>query len=547
MKAPLPDNETGRLQALHRYDILDTLPEKEFDDIAFLAAQICQAPVALISFVDSDRQWFKARVGVEMSETPREISFCAHAILDVELFSIPDASLDPRFADNPLVMGEPQVRFYSGAPLVTPDGFALGTLCIIDLKPRVLSDEQTNTLRILSRHVVAQLELRRHLQELQQALQQRDRALQAVAEHERQLSTVVEHASNGILTLDVGGYITTSNPAARAIFGLSPQEISGQRVSPFLPDVLDASAPEVWDYLREHDASQNGGQPRFVTVCRSDGTSVTTEWALSEVELGGVRQLVALVRDVTEMHRIEQLKSDFISTVSHELRTPLTSIHGALSLMRGPDADTNGQSSFDSAHTQALVDIAYKNSERLVTLINDILDLSKIEAGRLDFNFQLLDIGLLVSEAVAMQRPLAESVGVCIDLAPASTSCIVRADPHRLMQVMANLLSNAIKFSQDGQQVQVWTQVNASHVRVFIEDHGPGIREELRSRIFDKFEMGDSSNTRKYGGSGLGLSLCKAILGRMGGSIDFESRRALLGSHEVSGTTFFFELPCATS
>jgi GAF domain-containing protein len=169
MRVPIPKNEKKRLRVLWQYEVLDTVPEEIFDDLTELAARICEAPIALISLVDEERQWFKSKVGVSLSETSRDISFCAHTITQSDLFVVPDATLDPRFAKNPLVVSEPRIRFYAGAPLITPDGYALGTLCILDKNPRELRADQKQALRILARHVVSQLELRRRSRELADA------------------------------------------------------------------------------------------------------------------------------------------------------------------------------------------------------------------------------------------------------------------------------------------------------------------------------------------------------------------------------------------
>lgn len=167
--AAMPKNEVKRLKVLWQYDVLDTVPEEVFDDLTDLAAHICEAPVAMISLVDENRQWFKARVGTSTKETSRDISFCAHAILNDGLLVISDATKDPRFSDNPMVTGPQKIRFYAGAPLVTPDGHALGTLCVLDKQPRKLRSEQLEALRVLAHHVVSQLELRRHARELAEA------------------------------------------------------------------------------------------------------------------------------------------------------------------------------------------------------------------------------------------------------------------------------------------------------------------------------------------------------------------------------------------
>jgi two-component system, NtrC family, sensor kinase len=166
MTIPIQQNEKKRLKVLWQYEVLDTVPEEVFDDLTELAARICEAPIALISLVDEKRQWFKSKFGTGVKETSRDFSFCAFAITQSGLFIVPDATLDERFARNPLVTSEPKIRFYAGAPLITPDGYALGTLCVIDKVPRVLRPEQKQALSILAHHVVSQLELRRRSREI---------------------------------------------------------------------------------------------------------------------------------------------------------------------------------------------------------------------------------------------------------------------------------------------------------------------------------------------------------------------------------------------
>jgi len=164
---PIPENESDRVRRLHSLEILDTLPESAYDDITLLAAEIANTPIALVSLVDANRQWFKSRHGLEARETPRDMAFCAHAIMKPgETMVVPDACLDPRFASNPLVSGDPNIRFYLGAPLVLSDGMPLGTLCVIDREPRSLTPRQQRAIEALSRQVVAQIELRHTLKEL---------------------------------------------------------------------------------------------------------------------------------------------------------------------------------------------------------------------------------------------------------------------------------------------------------------------------------------------------------------------------------------------
>jgi PAS domain S-box-containing protein len=219
--APTLARESERLEALRRYEILDTAPEQEFDDLTLLASHICRTPVALISLVDQERQWFKSRVGVERSETPRDVAFCAHAILEPDVMVVPDAAADERFADNPLVTEDPKIRFYAGAPLITSDGHALGTLCVVDRVPRELTGAQLTALRALARQVVAQLELKRRLQ------RERQEAEKALTEKEMTIDLVASQVPAVLWSTDRDLRLTSSMGKALGSMGQRPGQFVG--------------------------------------------------------------------------------------------------------------------------------------------------------------------------------------------------------------------------------------------------------------------------------------------------------------------------------
>ena len=384
--APLPDNEAERLEKLRLYRILDTSPEDVFDRITRIIAQTIDVPIALVSLIDRDRQWFKSHHGLEVTETPRDLAFCAHAILGDQVFVIEDASRDPRFADNPLVTIDPTIRFYAGAPLTTPDGFNLGTLCAIDRRPRVLSPEHRQLLEDLARVVVDEMELRESLRQ---------------------------------------------------------------------------------SMHRQAEA---------------------------------VRQQV--VRD------------EFIATVSHELRTPLTSIRGTLDLLG------SGVAGELPERVNRLVAIAQRNTHHLIGLINDLLDIQRLETGRLSFDFTVVDAAALLRETCENLQGYAQQRHVEL-VVQADAEVTLTGDPDRLRQALTNLLSNAIKFSPEHETVTAILSRRGDWIRYNVIDRGPGVPRELHATLFEKFTQAKGPN--KIKGTGLGLAITKAIVEAHGGEVHFDS------------------------
>lgn len=198
---PIPANEGDRLNVLADYNIMDSLPEQAYDDFAKLASAICGTPIALITLLDEQRQWFKANIGLSVGETPRSQAFCAHAIMNPnDVMTVEDATADERFATNPLVTGDPGIRFYAGAPLVAPTGEALGTICVIDRQPRTLTDTQREALEILSREIIVQLELRRSIATLEQAVLDQEKYVELLQEYQRDIEKVRVHLESQSVT-----------------------------------------------------------------------------------------------------------------------------------------------------------------------------------------------------------------------------------------------------------------------------------------------------------------------------------------------------------
>ncbi len=352
---------------------------------------------------------------------------------------------------------------------------------------------------------------------LQSEMQERARA---EAERDRFFSLSIDLL--GIAGFD--GYFKQLNPAWEKTLGFTLEELKAR---PFVDFVHHE---DIGITMRETQKLRQGTEVvdfenRYMT---KDGSYRWLSWrstAVPEMEL-----IYAVARDIDERKKVEQMKNDFVSVVSHELRTPLTSIRGALGLLSGGVAGPLPE------NVRGLVDIAAGNSERLVRLINDILDIEKIESGKMGFQFESLELMPLLEQAIESNRAYSQSYGVDFRLARPLPGARVLADGDRLQQVLANLLSNAVKFSPRGTEVEVAATRQGDRVRVAVTDHGPGISPDFQARIFEKFAQADASSTRQKGGTGLGLSISKAIVERHGGEIWFETAPG-------EGATFFFELP----
>lgn len=401
--APCAANEQERLAALRRYGILDTAAEADFDAITTLLSAICDTPIALISLMDKERQWFKSKVGLDAVETHRDLAFCAHAILQRDVMVVPDATQDQRFADNPFVLEDPRIRFYAGAPLITPDNHAIGTLCAIDMRPRTLNANQMLALQTLSTHVVNLLELRLKLEE--------------------------------------------------------------------------------------------------------------------------TRRLHRVLEDVTAE------RNQLFANINHEMRTPLNAIVGFTKRLQKRIV----KDSVPDYVTEGLGMIAHA-AESLGTLVDDVLDLSKINAGKMQLQIEDFDPVRLLHHVLDTLSIRAEERGVILTPVPQGEVPVLRGDARKITQILLNLLSNAVKFTPPGKQVHVFCEYENGQLILTVQDEGVGIPQDDLQRIFLPFVQSSNQLHSDIKGTGLGLSIAKAFVDLMNGGIHVSSKVGV-------GTTFKILLP----
>ncbi|GAC1476674.1 MAG: response regulator [Ktedonobacterales bacterium] len=665
--APLPSNEAERLAALRTLRLLDTPPEERFDRVTRTAQRVFDVPIATVTLVDANRQWFKSCFGLPLAETTRDIAFCAHTILDGDTLIIPDATRDIRFEDNPLVTGEPYLRFYAGQPLRSLTGHAVGTLCIMDSRPRQLSDADVHALKDLAAWAENEL----NSVHLSQALEVR-------RESEIRIRTVMDSVADGIVTFDERGIIESLNPAAERIFGVRALRMVGQHVRALLPDAAIAvPAPaEVSDDQRARRRFTVIGEHREAEGQRKDGTTFPADLAISAIHRGKHTRFIAIVRDITARKRseehlhdtlakleqqyltaerargesravldavseaivlvgpdrrlldvnqrftallgvpaeaalgrhfnelsdqvarifadpaafigrvtgtvddtqgqftevvaqqwpeqrelelytspvhtasgdhlgrlymfrdvthereVDRMKSEFVSLVSHELRTPLTSIKGYVDLLLDGDAgDVNEEQ-------QEYLEIVRNNSDRLVALINDLLDVSRIESGKIELQRAAVDLAHLIESTVSSLRPQIDAKGqhLSLDLAPALPT--IMGDANRVTQILTNLLSNAYKYTPREGNITVSAHGEQGCVRVAVRDTGIGLSPEEQAQLFTKFYRAQNRTTQEVGGTGLGLTITRSLVEMHGGAITVTSAPGM-------GSTFSFTLPTA--
>lgn len=545
-EAPLPTNETLRAEKLRGYGILDTPLEASFDALAKLAANILEVPMALVSLVDGDRQWFKARYGLNVPETPRGISFCAHVVAFDEPLVVPDALADSRFSDNPLVTGEPRVRFYAGVPLRTKDGFVLGTLCAIDHSPRGATERQLESLSLLAGQVVELLEAHREKVNLQD---ERAHAL----ENSRRLTALFEAMSEGVVVQDRSGVVESSNAAAQRILGLTPEQLSGRSsVDPRWQAIHEDGSPFPGE---EHPSmvALRSGEPHLGIMMGVHKPSGEPTWIsvnalpLKESSDAPPYGVLTTFHDVTAI-KLTQAAADRLSRqerlvttgtlaagMGHEINNPLAFIVSNLEYaLEEVRAIAGGSPSGRMRELLEVLGEARVGAERIRKIVRGLRALAREDAEPI-----ATDVADAVDISVSMAaHEVRDRATVRVELSPTPHAL---ADESRLSQVLVNLIINAAQAFVNADVERNIITIRSGlatdgRIEISVTDNGPGIPTALHRRIFDPF-----FTTKAVGqGTGLGLSSSLGIITNLGGELTVESR-------EGRGSTFRVLLPFANA
>ena len=541
MKIPdFPANERERVASLHEYAILDTPMEDAFDDLAKIAAHVMGAPIALVSLVDADRQWFKARFGLDVTELPRQVSFCGHVVADDAAMVVADTLLDARFVDNPHVTGDPHIRYYAGVPLRSPEGFVLGSLCAIDHVPRETTSAQLEALRLLAKQVVYLLEERRMRL---MALTERENARASV----RRIEVLFDAMAEGVVLQNAAGEIVMSNRAASTVLGLTEEQMSGPTsIDPRWRAIHEDGSPYPGEDHPAMMALRTGVSQRNAVMGvhkpSGDLTWISINAMPTDREDGTVIEVISTFHDITPLKRASEqlavqdrliLTGTLVAGVGHEINNPLAFVMGNVDLALEELRSLAGPS--PSGRLRDLLEMlgdAKVGAERIRRIVRGLRALAREE-----FVLQPVGFSGVVETSVSMAlHELRHRATVCVDVdgLPA-----VEGDESRITQVLVNLLVNAAQAFEtaDPETNRVTIRgavIGEGKVRLSVIDNGPGIAPEILPRVFDAF-----FTTKAVGdGTGLGLAVSRGIVNALGGTLTVESEVG-------AGTTFHLTLRAA--
>ena len=554
--APIPENEKERLLSLHKLGLLDTKPEERFDRITRTATETFNVPISTLTIVDEKREWFKSVCGLDQKEGDRAISFCGHALLANEVFVIPDTAKDKRFSDNPMVIGKPYIRFYAGVPIMNADGERIGVFCIKDIKSRKFSKDTEEMLENLA--VWAELEInsrnlslalreeRKIRSELKVQTQESENAKIAarnvledldIEKSKVEMSRAKEKAillsvGDGIIATDGKGNITLINKVAEKLLDIKSKKVIGKFFSEVLLLEDEKGAPILLD-KRPISMALAAGTTTGLSCyyVRKDKTNFPAAITVTPVMLENkIIGAVEVFRDITEhkkaqeiliksIHRkkeitrlkeLDMAKTQFLSITSHELRTPMTPIKSQIEML------SDGFFGKLTKKQKQSLEMISRNVENLDKLLADILDISRVQTGKLRFELSKVQIADCIKYSIENIKASADkkniSIAAKIEKLPELT-----LDNGRIMQVLTNLINNAVKFTPAKGKITVEAEKQKNNVLVKVKDTGIGIAGKDMKKLFEPFFQAESSDRRKYGGTGLGLTIFKKIIQKQGG------------------------------
>ncbi len=521
--APKPKNEQQRLESLNSLNILDTLPESNFDQITFLASQICGTPIALISLVDENRQWFKSKVGLDATETHRDLAFCAHAILDKNVFEVPDSSKDSRFSDNPLATGSPHVQFYAGAPIITPDGFPIGTVCVIDTRPRQLEARQIEALKALSDQVTRLLALRSQVVELNKS--------------KSDLRFVLDSIPNMVGLWSADEINLDSNSEYYKYFKKYPDQIRGRHMKELLGEELyKENLPYIQRVL-------SGEQVMFEQKLQQvDGSKhQTLVHYIPNFKENKVVSFLAMIVDITELKKLqgEQHKletrlaesaklsalGEMAAGVAHEVNNPLAIIKGRIELI----FQKNIQKNLNLDPIFKDLKIIDSTVDRITKIVKALKSYSRNAESDATENANLSEI---VGDTLELCRERFKNAGIDIRL-NFEPELVIDCRPSQISQVIMNLLGNSFDaiLNLDTKWIELKGFRRAGTIHFAVTDSGFGIPKATVEKMMNPF-----FTTKEIGkGTGLGLSISTGIIELHGGKLKY--------SEGLAHTTFEITLP----
>ncbi|WP_224996695.1 ATP-binding protein [Cesiribacter sp. SM1] len=531
------EQEDARLQELLRYAILDTPQEQDFEDVVKLVSYMCEASIGLVSFIDECRQWFKAKVGWEQFETSREIAFCAYTIRGEGILEVPDTLLDERFKNNPLVTSAPGVRFYAGVPLVSPRGYKLGTLCVLDHKPRKLSDKQVFGLVVLSKYIIKLLELRLNKQNLLLSQQQHSNLQEEMQRQQHALTRAQSAASIGMFELDLKTNLIQASEGFANLFGLKLADayLTDEVLSCIHPDDEQAFR-EYFNNLLKSSEKRLMYDYRCKKKNSAQEVCIRTTGEIIRNRAGEPLKIIGIKQDITEQKGYEKKLEDqnaelikvneeldnFVYRVSHDLRAPISSLLGLVEVISAEQ---------DISTIKEMLLLVKKTLEKQDKFIKDILDYSR--NARQEVQFVEINFNELLEEVFspfAYSQP--EKAEYSFDVeqdAPFYT------DDYRLSIILNNLVSNAFKYlklNRENSYVKVYVKANRAGATIVVEDNGIGIEKKHQEKVFNMFYRA----TDQHPGSGLGLYIVKETVSKLKGTIGITSESGY-------GTTITVELP----